>query len=148
MNLETAIQTLDRYRKEPASIQNESQKFIIEAFRMFWDCDPTEEEFAEHTNGINLQPEMLYINGETMTLTGMLMARPSGEKTPDGRELVALFGIVAAPEEMNLKEGHQFVVTGNKKGQLQLHIDKPIDRSEESRGNSPTGLLGSTIWRY
>lgn len=83
-----------------------------------------------------------------MTLTGMLMARPSGEKTLDGREIVLLFGIVASPEEMNLKEGHQFVVTGNEKGQLQLHIDNPIDRSDISRGNTPSGLLCDSIWRY
>ncbi len=82
-----------------------------------------------------------------MQMTGLLMARPVGSKTPDGRNLVILFGIVAAPEAMNFKEGYQYAVAGGENGIVYLNMDTPIDNSKMARGNSTAGILCSPIWR-
>lgn len=80
-------------------------------------------------------------------MTGMLMARPVEAKAVDGRNLVILFGIVAVPKEILLKEGHQYVLAGDKNGVIQIDFDSPIDNSEIAKGNSPAGLLLEPIWR-
>lgn len=61
MDLELAKTNLKYWIEKPAHEQHAALDAIIEAFRVFWNSGPTEQEFSEHTNGISLQPEMLYI---------------------------------------------------------------------------------------
>ena len=56
-----AIRRLDEARGLPIARQQEERATIIEAFRAFWRGNPAEAVFAQHTSGLVLTPEMLYI---------------------------------------------------------------------------------------
>jgi len=96
--------------------------------------------------GVDLTPDQAE---RVNRVTGMLFARVHGT-AKDGRELVSLTGIVAAPPG-TFKPEHQHVVVGDScDGGLNCYVDrsKPIDVSKHSIGNSPSGLLLAPIWRY
>jgi len=61
MDIKSAKAVLDEARTWPIQEQLDHRYSIIEAFRVFWDNDPTEDEFHQYTSGLVLQSRMLYI---------------------------------------------------------------------------------------
>lgn len=83
-------------------------------------------------------------------ISGMLMFREQGT-APDGRELWAVVGVVAAPPG-TFKAEHQHVVVGQP-GQdcaamtVLTGDGYSIDRTEEARGRPLGSMLREPIWR-
>lgn len=83
-------------------------------------------------------------------ISGMLMFREQGT-APDGRELWAVVGVIAAPPG-TFEPEHQHVVIGQP-GQdcaamtILTGNEFSIDRTEEGRGNSLGQMLLEPIWR-
>lgn len=65
MNLDGAKINLKCCCNQTAEEQRENRRNIIRSFETFWDSKPSIEEFSEHTDGLLLFPEMLYmmVNG-------------------------------------------------------------------------------------
>ena len=63
MTIDEAIDVLDEMCRLTSYEQNlsENRYRLIEAFRIFWASRPTEREYAAHTNGMVVTPEILYI---------------------------------------------------------------------------------------
>lgn len=105
-------------------------------------------------------------------ITGQLMFRETGKDvvTPgydyekeqevknqiknSKRKLMMVFGVIAVPEEMDLKGEHQYVISGVKGMQtdmigLTIHTYTAIDFTNNSnvRGSTPSGILQSPIWK-
>lgn len=83
-------------------------------------------------------------------LTGTMFARDTGERMKDGRKIMWLIGVVAVPEHMaeHFQDEKMHVVVGeNLLCHPTISILESFDPAEETRGNSPTGLLRMPIWR-
>lgn len=84
-------------------------------------------------------------------ISGMLMFREQGT-APDGRELWAVVGVVAAPPG-TFKPEHQHVVLGEEVAQHAVALrvltapQTSMDRTEEGRGNTLGHMLLEPIWR-
>ena len=85
-------------------------------------------------------------------ITGQIIIRET-ESTVDGRELVMFFGIMAAEKgaKIDLKGEHQYILVGEEinPGVIELQIAKSteIARTDEIRGDTPSGILTMPIWR-
>lgn len=84
-------------------------------------------------------------------ITGQLMVRKTNV-TVDGREVVMVFGMIAAAkgEVIDLEGEHQYTVSGGDlKGDLHFTLfkDSAVDRTDDARGDTPSSLLCSPIWR-
>jgi hypothetical protein len=55
-----AKQTLKHFSTLEINIQNANKEKILQAFKTFWESNPTEDEFDEYTNGLVLTPKILY----------------------------------------------------------------------------------------
>jgi hypothetical protein len=80
-------------------------------------------------------------------ISGQIIARINGAETEDGRDLVILFGIVAAPKG-TFKSEHQYTVYGPDGGERLLIHPESDDVSKHTIGNSVSGIICSPIWRY
>lgn len=60
MTLAQAKRKLKYFQKEGSITQNAKIRELDEAFGIFWDSCPNEDEFQEHMNLIILTPRMLY----------------------------------------------------------------------------------------
>lgn len=86
------------------------------------------------------------------TITGQLMVRETNTMI-DGRKVVMVFGLLAAAkgEVIDLKGEHQYTISG---GDLMgdyhftLFKDSAVDRTNDARGDTPSGLLCLPIWRF
>ncbi len=91
-------------------------------------------------------------------VTGQVIVRNSGVKTPDGRELKMLVGILALPEELaeKLEGEHQYTVMGQlidrppvgEAARLDIYLGTGIDRTGVSLGSDLGHLVIEPIWRY
>jgi hypothetical protein len=61
MSVEEAKKTLNKFRKSDGLTQHKFKNEIIEAFRVFWNSNPTEKEFAKYIGGLVIFPELSYI---------------------------------------------------------------------------------------
>ncbi len=83
-------------------------------------------------------------------ITGQVIFRDVGTTTErlDGtdRQLKMIFGLVAVPESMGFKGEHQYTINGFNDS-LKIFKDSEIDVSEQTKGNTPDGILKEPIWR-
>ncbi len=89
-------------------------------------------------------------------ITGQLFFRDTlkeahGPAGP-GRKLMIVVGILAVPEDMNIKGEHQYVASGAKlvDGMIRLGIATEsgvIDRTKEAAGYAAGQLLSEPIWQ-
>lgn len=61
MTPEEAKEKLKRFQVMPIDEQKMCAREIDEAFRSFWLSSPTEDEFADHMEGVLLTARMLHI---------------------------------------------------------------------------------------
>lgn len=89
-------------------------------------------------------------------ITGQLFFRdtPKGASGPagPGRKLMMVVGIVAVPEDMDIKGEHQYVVSGamltSEILRLGVHTqDGVLDRTKEAAGYAAGQLLTMPIWQ-
>jgi hypothetical protein len=60
LTIDKAIEILDEARKLPVSQQYQMKSDILEAFETFWTAGQSRNQFAEHTRGLLMFPEILY----------------------------------------------------------------------------------------
>jgi hypothetical protein len=90
-------------------------------------------------------------------ITGQLIFRDAAKSCEhlipnDKRKLVMVFGIIAVPEEYDIKGEHQYEVCGKELDEsmlVQIIVLRPTaqDMSEYTIGNTPGGIFKSPIWR-
>ncbi len=97
--------------------------------------------------------EMLDEDDRNLIFSGQLFFRKSGEAVSldmTNRELFAVSGIIAVPNNCGIKGEHQYALAGtdSKTHGIILKLDKNgKDITEKARGNSVGGLLLEPIWR-
>lgn len=89
-------------------------------------------------------------------ITGQLFFRDTPKEAHGpagpGRKLMMVVGILAVPEDMDIKGEHQYVVSGAKlvDGMIRLGIateSGAIDRTKEAAGYAAGQLLTMGIWQ-
>lgn len=88
-------------------------------------------------------------------ITGQLFFRetprnPDGPAGP-GRRLMIVVGVLAVPDDMEIKGEHQYVVSGDYlcEGIVRMGLATQsgvIDRTKEAEGLTASGLLSKAIW--
>lgn len=98
-----------------------------------------------------LAKKMMFGDGSNR-ITGQLMTYATKERTADGRQIYAIFGIIAGPEGV-LKEMHQYPVAGKPFGfpqvdrvTINISTQEGEDRTDLA-GNGISGLMTKDIWR-
>lgn len=97
-------------------------------------------------------PNRIYMNGE---LTGSLLFRDKGKHT-DGRRLMLVVGLVAVPDDIDIKPEHQYAVMtppgilrrfsgGEPVLEIQADLSKGIDRNNIS-GWRFEDVIREKIW--
>lgn len=87
-------------------------------------------------------------------ITGQVIVRKKeNAPTKDGRILYAVFGIIAVPEDVDLRSEHQYPLVCYQPytnwGFLSLELDtvEGKDLSERTLGHTPDGILCQPLWR-
>lgn len=86
-------------------------------------------------------------------LTGSILFRGSRQKAPGDetdRKLAIVVGVVALPEDSDIKDHTQFPVVGTIHGDklvISVELNEGIDRNEEFTGAGLSGIVTSPIWR-
>lgn len=82
-------------------------------------------------------------------MTGQLFIRDTGRQVSaqDSRRMLIVAGIIAVADDVQLRSEHQYVVSGEADGSLQLHLDTAVDRIMDAQGQTVTGVLRQPIWR-
>ena len=85
------------------------------------------------------------------------MIRESGgttEACPDGKKLVMVFGVVAIPENTELKGEHKYSLVGHEVPDKDINLavwhlalETGEDCTNESRGHDVSGLLMAPRWK-
>jgi len=60
MEKEDAIKVLEDLRRNDVVVQRGRQRELNEAFKVFWDGSPSEDEFEKICSGLLLTPRLIY----------------------------------------------------------------------------------------